>query len=440
VREVRWSVWVPLLVFLGTAIVYCATISRLPSWDAETANLASWHIGRTGNPDLPLSDYPNLMSDASREQWLVRDADGNDMIGRAPGVIAAGVPAYWLLGGADFSVLPGGLSAALLSAAAMTWLFVLLSRLSGRRTALVATLVVAFTTPVWSVAADAMWPHTVTVLGMVGMAAAARADRWGWVGFWAGVAATGRLHVALVCVVLALGCALHRRQWRPVLQAGTAGLAWVGLISLWTHWMYGKWDPTSAYDTNQFTAYAAGHRVDLVNLLGFFVSPHRGLFLWSPVILVLLPALVRAWRTLPDWSRWLCLGGLAYLAVQGLLNRFSGGFFFYGYRLQLEAVVCATPALVLSWSHAGRVARALLVPVVIVQGALVIPGSLTDLYTPEINSWTTNGLWYWLQRKPAAVLGLVLASGVATALAARIVSARAASPVAGVPTRVESRS
>lgn len=438
-RGTRWAVWLPVLVFLGTALIYAATISRLPSYDATTADMVSWNIAGTGSPDVRLTDFPSFNGIDTRDGWLVRDAHGHEMIGRAPGVIALAVPAYWLAHQASFTVVPGGLTAALLTAAAMAWLFRLLDRLAPTRVALQAVLVLAFTTPVWAVAADAMWPHSVTLLGMVGMAVAARADRWWMVGFWGGFAATGRLHVAVVCLVLAVGCSWQRRRWAPMLQAGTVGLLWIGVISLWTHWMYGKWDPTSAYVATKFVDYASGHRLDVVNLLGFFVSPHRGLFLWTPTLLVLLPALVRGWRSLPDWSRWLTLGGVAYLLVQGVLNRFSGGFFFYGYRLPLETLVCTVPALVLTRDRWGRAARALFAPLVVLQGALVVPGSLTDLYTPPVNSWTTNALWYWFARKPVAVLGLVLASTLATALAVRLARAGTATePAEAEPQRVES--
>jgi hypothetical protein len=49
----------------------------------------------------------------------------------------------------------------------------------------------------------------------------------------------------------------------------------------------------------------------VVNELGMWVSPDRGLLVWTPVMLVLLPAVVQSWRELPDWARWLPLGRLA---------------------------------------------------------------------------------------------------------------------------------
>ncbi len=112
--------------------------------------------------------------------------------------------------------------------------------------------------------------------------------------------------------------------------------------------MYGTWDPTAAYDAGAFADYAAAHPISLVNQLGFWVAPDRGIFVWTPATLLLLPALVRSWRRLPDWSTSLVWGGLAYTVMQGVLNRFWGGDVFYGYRLGLEMLACAAPALALS--------------------------------------------------------------------------------------------
>ena len=48
----------------------------------------------------------------------------------------------------------------------------------------------------WSVAANGLWPHTLTVLGISGMAWAAARDRWWLVGLFGGVVVWGRLHAA----------------------------------------------------------------------------------------------------------------------------------------------------------------------------------------------------------------------------------------------------
>jgi alpha-1,2-mannosyltransferase len=224
-----------------------------------------------------------------------------------------------------------------------------------------------------------MWPHTLTVLGAVGMAWAADRDRWWLVGLFGGVALWGRLHAGIICALLVLAVAWVRRDVRPAVQAGVAGLVMLAIACGWNRWYYGTWDPTAGYVTSVFTDYAGSHVVDLQNQLGMWISPERGILTWTPLVLVLSGGLVRSWRVLPDWSRYLFLAGVAYTLVQAYFNRFSGGSTFYPYRLGLEFVACATPALALSAERMGRTARLLFTPVAVAQGVAIAIGAL-DLF------------------------------------------------------------
>ena len=78
--------------------------------------------------------------------------------------------------------------------------------------ALVSALALGFTTPVWSVSADGLWPHTLTGLGLAGMAWAAARDRWWLVGLLASVAIWGRIHLAVIAAVVGLLVGWSRRR------------------------------------------------------------------------------------------------------------------------------------------------------------------------------------------------------------------------------------
>jgi len=383
--------WIPVFLFLGVALVYLLTISPDPSPDVYSADFAAGHIARTGDPVPDIADFPALDHNIIRETWIVETADGREAIGRAPGVIAASVPAYWLLRPEGVTAIPGGVTAALLTAGTVTLLHLTLRRRIGTRNALLASLVFGLTTPVWSVAADGLWPHTLTCLGIIGMAWAADRDKWWLVGLFGGVALWGRLHAALLCAVLALAVAVVRRQPAIVARVGLASGAMLGLMSVWTHWMYGSWDPSSGYRAGDFTGNAASNVLDVSNFLGFWIAPDRGLLLWTPLLVVLAPALVRGWRDLPDWSRALLVAGVAYLAVQGVLVRFSGGDQFYGYRTSLELLACATPALAYAADRMGRVARAAFAPVAALQLVMITPGAVVDgFYLKVAHVWHRN--------------------------------------------------
>lgn len=396
---------IPLALFAVVATAYLATISANPSPDVYSADFAAAHIARTGDPVPDISDFPALDGNIIRETWIVETADGREAIGRSPGVIAAAVPAYVVMRPDGLSAVPGGVAAAVLTAGTVTLLFLTLQPRTGTRVALVAAGLLGLGTPLWSVAADGMWPHTLTAFGIVGIAWAADRDRWWLVGLLGGVVLWGRLHAALICAVVGVGVALARRRPAVAVRAGLASAAMLALMSAWTRWMYGSWDPSSGYRSGDFTGGAGDRLTDGANFAGFWIAPDRGLLIWTPVLLVLAVPLARAWRGLPDWSRALLVAGVLYLLVQGLLVRFSGGDAFYGYRTSLELVVCATPALALSAGEMRRVARALFVPAALLQLAMIAPGAITeDLGLPVAEVWHHNAFVEGTLHRPVVTL------------------------------------
>ena len=77
--------------------------------------------------------------------------------------------------------------------------------------------------------------------------------------------------------------------------------------------------------------------------------------------------------------------GLAYTLVQMSFNRFTGGDTSYGYRLGLELLACATPAVAFTAHRMGRVARRVIGPVVAVQFfAIFLGASLDSFYVAQL--------------------------------------------------------
>ncbi|NPD03257.1 hypothetical protein HN031_00945 [Nocardioides sp. zg-1308] len=412
---------VPTLLFLALAGLYALTTNPDPSPDAWTADFAARHIAMTGDPVPDIGDFPLLDDNVIRETWIVETADGREAVGRAPGVIAASVPAYAVARPATVSPLPGALTAALLTATAVLLFFLLLRDRLGTRRSLVAAGLLGLATPVWSVAADAVWPHTLTTLGIVGTAWAADRGRWWLVGVFGGVLLWGRLHAAVICAVVGLGLAWSRGRSGVAWRVGTAATAALALSACWTRWMYGSWDPTSGYRASDFTSGVAGHALDPLNHLGFLVSADRGLLWWCPMLLVLGPTAWRHRAGLPDWSRWLAAAGASYLLGQAVLNRFSGGDHFYGYRTSLELVVCLSPALALASPHLSLRAKRWFVPVAVLQVALVAPGAVSDdMYVPVRDVWWRNAFLDALVLRPGELLPLVAATMAAALLAVRL--------------------
>lgn len=407
----------PCLFFALLAFVYVVTIAHGLSLDVSTANLVSWSIGVHGSPFADLSQVTSLADNPSRDIWVVDGAGGREVVGRAPGVIAVAVPAYWvagLLGWGAMSTVPGGVTAALVTALAVTLLFVTLRSRMGSREALLAAGLFGLASPVWSVAADGMWPHTVTILGIVGMAWAADRERWWLVGLFGGVALWGRLHAAVICAVVGLLVAWWRREPRIMVQVGGVSVALLALMTAWTRWLYGSWNPASAYRVGDFADHARQSPFDLVNQLGLWVSPGRGMLVWTPLLLLLGGALVRGWRDLPDWSRALVAGGAVYTVAQLTLNVFKGGEGFFGYRIGLEMLACLAPALALTAHRMGPIARRCFAPVAVAQFAVFVYGAIADPRSaPRIDSrWTSNELVSRIGDQPVFT-ATVLAGGIA---------------------------
>ncbi|CUR60117.1 membrane hypothetical protein [metagenome] len=384
----------PLAMFVITALAFALTAAFAGvSGDVLTTNLASWQLSR-GTPYLDQISYPPLANHPGREIWVVTLDNGREVIGRSPGAVLAGIPAYALFGGDTFSLVPGALTAAVLAALSVVLVTLTLQRFLPRRETALAAMAFAFATPVWSVAANGVWPHTLTVLGICGMAWASSSEnrhRWWMVGLFGGVVLWGRLHAAVLVAVFGVLVAWRNRSIRELWQVGLPSAALLVLQACWTRWLYGSWNPASAYNTDPFSDFASTHRLDLANQLGFWIAPDRGFLVWTPVALLLLPVVVRSWATLPVWARALVWAGLAYTVLQGVLNRFSGGDTLYGYRLMLEFLACATPALALAAPQAGPVVRALLAPVLALQTIAITAGSVNNvLGLPHEKVWRDN--------------------------------------------------
>ena len=113
---------------------------------------------------------------------------------------------------------------------------------------------------------------------------------------------------------------------------------------------------------------------------------------------------MRGWNNIPDWARGLVFGGVAYTVLQAALNIFRGGSGYYGYRLTLELLACATPALVLAAREVRPPWRALIGPVLGVQLAAFLVGSTTDIFAAD---WD-NAFVLALRTYPAVLIPLTV--------------------------------
>lgn len=434
-EPLAWLVWP-----LAMCAAYLSTLStRYVVNDVLSASLAAWRIATTGTPwfdDFPLAEVDVK---GGQELWTGEASNGHVAVFRSPGAIAVAVPGYAIRrvlgsGGtdvSDFSILPAALTAVVVTVASLLLFALALRPVLGGPRALLAVTVLGVATPVWTVSAEALWPHTLTVFSIAGMAYAASRDRWLLAGFFGGLGLWGRLHVSLVVAVLGLGTAAARRSPGPAIRVGLVSALLMGLAAVWSHWMYGEWDPAGGYagvSTYAENAAEQGRLDQLVNELGLWISPGRGLLVLTPCVLLLAPAVVRGWGQTPDWVRSLFAAGILYSVVQGLMNVFAGGAGFFGYRLTLETLACMFPALVLCTRFAGPVARMLLPPVLVVQAGWFAFGAAVDGFTmAPSNAWRISSVAWAASTIPAFGIMLVLLAAL-TVLVCRMLPATWAWP------------
>lgn len=363
-RTSRPRLAVFLTVFVPLALLFTLTsqhnANRL-SPDPIAAAAGAWAVASTGGLDLTGADVPE-------NPWLV-PWHGQVLSNRTPGILAVGVPAAVVgrLFTPRFTLWPERVTAALCAAGAAALLALLLLDLgASRRQACAFAVLGALATGTWAVSSDALWTHGPDQLLLMGALLATARHRYWVAGACLAAAITVRPHLAFVPLVLGLVLAVHERKPRRLLQFGLTGFAGVAAVLVYARAVFGLWSiapgyAAKGYDYGARLATAQGASsvhgllwAGLVNTAGAFVSPDRGLLTVSPVLLVLVLGLRRAWAPAPVWARASLVAGLVYLAVQLRLNHFTGGLHFYGYRLTLETLTLCTPLLWLAWRERDR--------------------------------------------------------------------------------------
>jgi hypothetical protein len=345
-----------LLVFLLVWGVYLATASYTLNQvnDSRETALAAWSLGVRGTPASPVVWPEDLL------RWEMQGRDGQRYTNRFPGPILWGAPFYavtelastrgtpphpWL---ANFA--PAGAAAATAAALAIAACFAVFRRLTERPLAVGGALTLGFATGMWSVAGDALWTHGPAALALALGMLAMSSRRYAAGGLAFAAAILCRPHLAFVPAVVGLWEGLARRRLKPIVVIGATSLMGVVAMSLYSQMLFGTWLPMSGYSSSRVDALVTTGGSDFLERTAFmFVHPLRGLFIYTPILLILLPGIARAWRVAPDWVRSASVGGLVYLVVQLRVNTWHGGGDYFGNRLALETLVLASPLLVLTF-------------------------------------------------------------------------------------------
>jgi len=270
-------------------------------------------------------------------------------------------------------------TAALTTALAVLFLFLFLSLLPlEQRTAALTTLVFAFGTLAWGVASHGLWQHGPALMFITAaLWCITRGDRRSII--FAGLALGFAVFARPTNVMIALPLAwyvvsTHREQRVPFL----AGLAFpLLLMALYSQVMLGS---VTALGQGQHMRFGAN---PLLGLAGILASPGRGLFVFSPVLLVALPALRGSLHRDSSFpiARPLVIGAAGVIAVHALWFVWWGGVTF-GYRLLIETLPAFMLLIAIAWETDVRGRRARVVAAGVLLAISVWVSALGALVAP----------------------------------------------------------
>lgn len=407
-----------LTVFVALLYLYLVTghWTAVHVNDAIAANWPAWTFVHHG------TFFLDHIKHLPRELWFVHSG-GHLVSNRMAGVIFIGVPAQAVF--ALFAHSPnvaGGVTAAVVTAAAVATLAVVLRRVCNSELALAAALCVGAGTAFWTAASSELWTHGPDALWLSLSLLALTRDRYLLCGLALVPALMTRPHLAVVAATLGLLLSWRKRAVRPAIAIGVPSITAMALLVAWNTYYYGSPSIGGGYAGREdaLTGQGAGNWAFVRDIAGTMGSPLRGLLLYTPVAVVGCLCLVLGWRRAPDWARAALLGGVLYEAVQLRLNRYSGGTGFYSNRLIVELLLLAAPLVVLGyqeWRNGGRhrvtLTRALVMASV---GIHAVGALFPNSYLLHPQYWTTWGPVAAVRYETGPAIAIIVATVIVGAI------------------------
>lgn len=422
----RARVGASLLLFVALLGAYLANGRAIPSGDSLPARYLPWGVLRHGS--LALDPFPELYEGAREWAPLVdglpyflRRHDGHYLSSYSPGpgLLALPVLAGPVLAGAPLTWAPAleKLAASTITALSGVLVFLALGRLVSQRWAVALTLVYGLGTSSFSVSSQALWQQGPTQLfvALVVWAVTGPIDRWRAAVAGLAMATAVAIRGSNGLLVLPVGLWLLWRHPRASPWLALGGAPTVAAVLAYNLWYFGSPTPGGARLTTApvWALFAQTSFVD--GFAGILVSPARGLFVYSPVLLVAIAGAAVAWRTGPSVLRPLSLGaGLLVLLVSKWAVWWGGHC--WGPRLLADALpilaVLLAPAV--GWIAPRRAAVALFALLAVVSvGAHALGAFLYDgRWDGEsgVNP-SPSRFWSWREGPIALYAGPLLAEG-----------------------------
>jgi hypothetical protein len=224
--------------------------------------------------------------------------------------------------------------------------------------ALFFALIYAFATCLWPIGSQALWQHGPSLMFLTGaLACLARPESrvFPLAGFLLGMAVWNRPVNSLIVAPLGLYVLLHHPRRVPALAA-SAALPLLAL-ALYSQLYWGSLLSLGQGFRSSTTLAGRAFTFDgplLSGLSGILLSPARGLFVFTPVFLLAIPALVvNLVHPAHPLLRYLIVAILIHILLISKLSWWWAGHSF-GYRYLLEVTPAFTLLLALTWCAARR--------------------------------------------------------------------------------------
>ncbi len=216
------------------------------------------------------------------------------------------------------------LAAALLAALSATVLFLALCALTTETWALALALLYALGTSTWSISSQALWAHGLSevCLAMLCLLLPRRSRSWQWIaaiGIVCSIMVWNRPQMAPFAAMTSLFLlTLDRRVAIPL---AAAALVSGGALIAYNLWALG----------NVFGGYGSlGHFSNplLAGLAGLTISPNRGLFVFTPIVVFALWGIVEVWRRGDElrWLRYLTVALGAHVVIYAKFDEWWAGY------------------------------------------------------------------------------------------------------------------
>jgi hypothetical protein len=346
---------VSLLLFLAVLAAYLSNGRTVGAGDTLPAAYLPWSLIERGS--FALDGFPALFDERARSifplldglPYYVQYGNGHYLSAYSPGPAVLALPAYVLpvLWGAPPSPEWAGrlekLSAATITAASVLVLFWALRLLTSEGWALAIALVYALGTSSLSVSAQALWQHGPSQLFLslcLYCLARGQADHryLAYAGFPMGAAVVMRsTDLLLVLPAAAWVVYAHRRR---ALSMALWALGPLAALAAYHVVYFGVRPGQDGHSAAPWWALFA--QIPLSEgLPGVLVSPSRGLFVYSPVLLFSVAGMIAVWRGGPGPWRALSLGPVLVTLLIGKWLTWWGGHS-WGPRLlaDIDPVLC----------------------------------------------------------------------------------------------------